>query len=75
MRVIGSKAERKAAAKSIASKAAEKLFVNGNGDRATRLLLVESGRYLGGLCEWAVKDIIARVIEEAFKEARSVADA
>jgi hypothetical protein len=80
MRVIGSEAERKAAAKSIAHKAAEKLFVNGYGDRATRLVLVdesngEPGRDLGGLCEWAAKDVIARVIEEAFKAARSVADA
>jgi hypothetical protein len=75
MRVTGSKADRRAAAKRIAHRAVEEMFVNFCGDRATRLVLVDEshgrpGRDLGGLCEGAVKDIIAKEIEQAFKAAK-----
>lgn len=42
------------------------LFVNGNGERADRLLLVDkNSRDLGGLCESAVRDRILDALADA----------
>lgn len=49
-----------------ARKIADQLFVNGNGDRAKRLVLeLESGRDGGGWGEQPVIDIIKRVLNDA----------
>ncbi len=45
------------------------LFVNGNGDEATRLVLVDEsdgkpGKDLGGLCEAAIRDRLFRMLCE-----------
>lgn len=49
----------------LARRITKKLFVNGFGDQATRLVLeLENGRDGGGWCEEAVVDVIRDTINE-----------
>ena len=52
----------------IADEIVEELFVNGSRQRADRLVLTTGGRYLGGWCEKAVRDIISRRLAAANRE-------
>lgn len=54
---------RKVAATKIALAVVDRLFKNGAGDRAERLVLESpDGRNLGGWCRGAVRDVIAAAI-------------
>lgn len=54
-------------ARALARQIAERLFINGAGEKADRLMLVdEDDKDLGGWCEGAVVDQAASAIEEFF---------
>lgn len=53
-------------ANEIAQAIADRLFINGNGDHAERLILSgTNGRDLGGWCQQAVVDVIVDELKAA----------
>ena len=65
--------KRKPTREEVAANVANKLFVNGIGEEAIRLMLISAdGRDLGGWCKDAVRDLVLRELDAAKKSSMSI---